>query len=1152
MALRPASSMNPYEPTGPVLIAGLQALIRLLLLQAERDRRNGINTAGFVSGYRGSPLGGLDIELWRAADPLKRANIRFEPGVNEELAATAIWGAQQANLGADARFDGVFGLWYGKGPGVDRSGDAFRHANSAGTSQYGGVLAVAGDDRMCKSSTLVQQSEFAFIDAMMPVLAPANVEELIELGLYGFALSRYSGCWVGMIVTPDAADAAQSVTPAALAAEVRLPAAPRPDVGIRWPDGPLEQERRLHDVKIPAAIEFARVNPLNRTVWAPRRPRVGVVTAGKSYDDVMQALQMLEIDAQRAADLGLRLLKLGMCWPLEPDCIAAFADGLEEIIVVEEKRAVIEPQVKEQLYGQASRRPTIVGKRDERGAPLFATTGELSVLEIAHALAQRLARFDASGVLATRAQSLRQAMETTSTVVEGSGRLPHFCSGCPHNTSTRVPEGSRALAGIGCHFMAQWMDRSTETFTQMGGEGATWIGRAPFVATEHVFQNIGDGTYTHSGLLAIRAAVAARTNITFKVLYNNAVAMTGGQLAEGAFTPAQIAQQLLAEGVERVVIVADHPGRYATHEQLPAAVNVFPREDLDRVQRQLRDHKGVTALIYDQICAAEARRRRKRGQMATPPQRVEINALVCEGCGDCNVVSNCLAVVPLETEFGRKRAIDQSACNRDYSCLAGFCPSFVTVTGSKLRKRQLELPDDLPDPPAPSDGPCNVVIAGVGGTGVVTAGALLGLAAFLDGREVRELAQTGLAQKFGAVLSHARISSRNGDLVGGPRVADGEADVLLAADMLVAASQPALSRLAADRSAVVANSHDALPPAFIHRRDLELPANALLAALQQASRPDGLTALDATRYAATLLGDAMLANVVMLGVAVQLGLVPVSVAALERAVETLGAQADANRAALALGRYAAHDPQAVAALSARRVSAPQALDSVDAIVAHRAAFLTAYQDAAYASRYEALVRRAQRAEVAVDCGSGALAEAVARQYFRLLAYKDEYEVARLYTETEFLSRLESEYDGPVRVAFEFAVPLVSRVDPVSGRPRKRRFGPWIIPVLKLLARMRVLRGGVLDVFAYSSERKLERALIREYETTMADVLDKLDAARLGIAIELAALPSDVRGFGPVKAAAAEAMRARRAALLAEWDRGASVSAACAAPRAVEV
>ncbi|HSG65405.1 MAG TPA: indolepyruvate ferredoxin oxidoreductase family protein, partial [Gammaproteobacteria bacterium] len=861
------------------------------------------------------------------------------------------------------------------------------------TSARGGVLVVAGDDHACKSSTLAQQSEFAFIDAMLPVLNPADVADLIELGLYGYALSRYSGCWVGFIVTQDTADATQTVSSPPEAPRIVVPNTPSLADGlhIRLTDPPLAQEHRLHTRKMAAALAFAQANPLDRLILPTPQARVGVVTVGKAHGDAMQALDRLGIDADRAQALGLRLLKIGMSWPLEPNQLARFAEGLDEILVVEEKRGVVEMQIKEQLYDRATgRRPVVVGKRDERGAPLLPSTGELTAGLVALAIARRLAPFDRTGEIARQIGALEtREAAGAARLFDGGGRMPHFCSGCPHNTSTRVPEGSRAAAGIGCHFMALWMGRSTSTYTQMGAEGAAWIGQAPFVTTEHMFQNLGDGTYTHSGLLAIRAAVAAGVNMTYKILYNDAVAMTGGQPVEGGFTPAQIAQQLVAEGVRRVVIITDHPGKYASHAGLPAAVNVFGRDAFDRAQQQLRGHGGVTALIYDQACAAELRRKRKRGLAPLPERRVVINEHVCEGCGDCNEQSNCLSVLPLETELGRKRTIDQSACNRDYSCLKGFCPSFVTLRGAKPRPRLLEAEPELAAPaPKPRPGPCNVVIAGVGGTGVVTLGKILGLAAHLEGKTVIEVAQTGLAQKFGAVLSHVRIANDPSELRGG-RVPEGAADVLLGCDAMVAAAEPALSRTAPARSVVIVNSHESLPPAFVHERDLQYPGQALLAALQEHGRPGDFTVLDATRWAAELLGDAMLANVILLGVALQKGRLPIAAPSLERAFELFGASVEKNKRALALGRHAAENQAAVEAMVAQRRPAPALLEGLDELVAHRRSHLTEYQDAAYARRYLDWVERIRAKEAQVAPGSTRLTDAVARQYFRLLAYKDE-------------------------------------------------------------------------------------------------------------------------------------------------------------------
>ncbi|RPI64659.1 MAG: indolepyruvate ferredoxin oxidoreductase family protein, partial [Lysobacterales bacterium] len=892
-----------FDEAGPLFITGLQALVRLLLAERHRDRLAGLNTAGFVSGYRGSPLGGLDRELWRAGLYLDAAQIRFQPGLNEDLAATSIWGAQQANLFAGARYDGVFGMWYGKGPGVDRSGDAFKHGNAAGTSRHGGVIAVAGDDHTCKSSSLPHQSEYAFIDASMPVLNPANVEEIVQLGLYGYALSRFSGCWVALKVTQETADATQSFALLPQALKIVAPdfAMPRGGLNIRWPDPPNDQELRLQRYKLPAALAFARANALNRTIIDSRYPRLGLVTTGKAHLDALQALEDLGLDAARAAEVGIKLFKVGMSWPLEPEAIRQFAEGLEEIVVIEEKRGVVESQLKEQLYNwNAKRRPLIVGKQDERGEWLLPANGELTPAIIARVLARRMRRFHSSTDIEERVRFLEQQDRRLAAVAGDVHRLPHFCSGCPHNTSTRVPEGSRAVGGIGCHYMAAWMDRDTVTFTQMGGEGATWIGQAPFTDTQHVFQNLGDGTYAHSGTLAIRAAVAAGVNMTYKILFNDAVAMTGGQPVEGNLTVAGVAQQLVGEGVRPIVVVTDEPRKYAGANGLPPSVTVHHRRELDRLQRELRDVRGVSALIYDQTCAAELHRKRKRGTAPTPDRRVVINELVCEGCGDCNVQSNCLSVMALETELGRKRRINQSSCNQDFSCLNGFCPSFVTLRGAKRttpRPLAAAALPSLPDPrQAPLDGVHNVLIAGVGGTGVVTASGLLGLAAHLEGKAVHQLDQTGLAQKYGAVLSHVRIAASEGALHG-MRIPAGQVDLLLGADLIVAADKEPLSMLSPDRSSVIVNTHEEMPSDFIRDRDFAFPGKRLVASLRSAGRPGAVATLDATRLASALLGDSIGANVLMLGFAFQRGLLPVSGVALYRALELYGRNVEANKLA---------------------------------------------------------------------------------------------------------------------------------------------------------------------------------------------------------------------------------------------------------------
>jgi indolepyruvate ferredoxin oxidoreductase len=1137
-----------FDDTGPQFITGLQALVRLVLAQRHRDRLAGLDTAGFVSGYRGSPLGGLDRELWRAAQHLDAAQIRFQPGLNEDLAATSIWGSQQANLFAGARHEGVFGMWYGKGPGVDRSGDPFKHGNAAGTSTYGGVLAVAGDDHTCKSSSLPHQSEYAFVDASMPVLNPADVREIVVFGLMGYALSRFSGCWVGLKVTQETADATQSFAFAPESLEIVTPDFDLPPGGlnIRWPDPPNDQELRLQRYKLPAARAFARANALDRTIIDSRYPRLGLVTTGKAHLDVLQALEDLGVNAARASEVGIKLFKVGMSWPLEPEAIRSFAEGLEEIVVIEEKRGLVEGQLKEQLYNwQTKQRPLIVGKHDERGEWLLPANGELTPALIARVLAKRMRRFYSSTDIDERVRFLEQQDRRLAASAVDVERLPHFCSGCPHNTSTRVPEGSRAIGGIGCHYMAAWMDRETVTYTQMGGEGATWIGQAPFTTTEHVFQNLGDGTYAHSGTLAIRAAVAAGVNMTYKILFNDAVAMTGGQPVEGHLTVASVAQQLVGEGVKPIVVVTDHPEKYAGVTGLPPSVAVQHRRYLDVLQRELRQIGGVSALIYDQTCAAELHRKRKRGTEPTPDRTVVINELVCEGCGDCNVQSNCLSVMALETELGRKRRINQSSCNRDFSCLEGFCPSFVTLKGAKRNPPRPLASAALPSLPEPRQAPLdrvhNVLVAGVGGTGVVTASGLLGLAAHLEGKAVVELDQTGLAQKYGAVLSHVRIGAEPKSLYG-MRIPAGQVDVLLGADLIVAAGKEPLSMLSPQRSQVVVNTHEEMPATFIRDRDFVFPGQRLLGALRSAA--DGVAAIDATRLASALLGDSIGANVMLLGFAFQRGLLPVSGAALYRALELYGRNVEENKLAFDWGRFAAEKPEEIERLATAKEAGQPIATSVEEVIARREAFLVGYQDRAYAERYRALLDRVAAAEQRVRSGSRVLLAAVARNYFSVLAYKDEYEVARLHTQGDFIPSIKRNFGAGVRMSFHFAPPLFARTDPATGRPKKYELGPWILPILRVLAKLKWLRGRALDPFARSADRRLEREWLARYEHIVERVVAELDASRFDIALELAELPREVRGYGPIKSAAAARAAAAELALWARWE-----AAAAALPRA---
>ncbi|HZT86316.1 MAG TPA: indolepyruvate ferredoxin oxidoreductase family protein [Stellaceae bacterium] len=1130
---------------GRIYLTATQALVRLPIMQRQRDKAAGLDTACFIAGYRGSPLGGLDQALWGARRFIERNNIRFQPAINEELGATAVWGSQQIELFPGAKHQGVFAMWYGKGPGVDRSGDALKHGNSAGSARYGGVLLLAGDDHTCKSSTLAHQSEYAFIDASIPVLSPSGVQDILDLGLYGWAMSRYSGCWVAFKTVAETMDSSASVTADPQRVEIVLPddfEMPPGGLNIRWPDTPLDQELRLHKYKLAAARAFAHANRLDRVVIDSRRARLGIVTTGKSYLDVRQALEDLGIDEAVAAEIGLRLYKVAMVWPLDRETLRPFVEGLEEILVVEEKRPVIEDQLKEILYNwPADRRPRIVGKFDESGHWMLPSNGELTPPQIARVIAQRIGRFHNSPRLAERVAAL-DANERRSGNVVPFYRTPYFCSGCPHNTSTRVPDGSRALAGIGCHYLSQFMDRSTATFTQMGGEGAPWIGQAPFTETEHVFANLGDGTYTHSGVLAIRAAVAAGVNITYKLLFNDAVAMTGGQPMDSGLTAPMLSRQLAAEGVRQIVVVTDEPVKYPPGTAFGENTTVRHRDDLDAVQRELRTVRGVTAIVYDQTCAAEKRRRRKRGRFPDPPKRVVINDLVCEGCGDCSTASNCVSVVPVETEFGRKRAIDQSSCNKDYSCVNGFCPSFVTVHGGTLKKRQ---PGDLDeaglpplDEPAPPnlDRPYDILVTGVGGTGVVTIGALLGMAAHLESKGVTVLDMTGLAQKGGAVMSHIRIARDPGD-IHAVRIAAGNADLLLGCDLVVSASAEALSKLRSGRSRAIVNSHEIITGDFTRNPDLAFPGAALRDSIAEAAGAGTAEFLDATRIATGLLGDSIATNLFMLGYAYQRGAVPVSAGAIEQAIALNGVAVEFNRNAFRWGRRAAQDLAAVEA----RATSPRAVppshrlsETLDEAIARRVEFLTGYQDAAYAERYAAEVRRVREAEAARVPGATALTEAVARALFKLMAYKDEYEVARLYTETGFLDRVAAQFEGPYELHFHLAPPLFAERDPATDRLRKREYGPLVLPLFRLLAKLRRWRGTPLDIFGRTAERRTERQLIAEYRRTLAEIVAGLSPENHAAAVELAALPLEIRGFGHVKEAAIARARARAASLAARF------------------
>jgi indolepyruvate ferredoxin oxidoreductase len=1139
-----------------IYVSGSQAILRLAMMQHARDKAAGLNTAGYITGYRGSPLGNLDLTLFRSKDLLQAHQLHFQPGLNEDLAATALWGAQQAELRGEGKYDGVFGIWYGKGPGVDRSGDVFRHANHAGTSKLGGVLALMGDDHTCESSTSAHQSEFAFVDAMMPILNPSNVQEILDYGLLGFALSRFAGAWVGLKCVKDNIEQTAVVDASPDRVTPIIPDFVMPEGGlnIRLGDTPLAKEARLHDYKRPAVVAFSKANKLDRIILSGgRNPRIGIITTGKSYQDVCEALDLLGIDEVRAADLGIRLYKVGMPYPLEPDGVMAFGDGLELVMVVEEKRALIEVQIKEYLYN-AKVRPPIVGKHDEDGKWLFPAKGALEPVQIALALARRITQHtdapDISAKIAELEAAERQAMKA-QTLIE---RIPYFCAGCPHNSSTIVPEGSRAYAGIGCHFMAQWMDRSTEGFTQMGGEGANWIGEAPFSTRHHVFQNVGDGTFIHSGSLAIRAAVASDTNVTYKLLYNDAVAMTGGQPLDGHMTVQQMAHAVAAEGARRVAVVSDEPEKYGGTGGFPPGTTVSHRDDLDSVQKGFAETDGVTVLIYDQTCASEKRRRRKRGAFPDPDKRVIINELVCEGCGDCGVQSNCVAVEPVETEFGRKRAIDQDACNKDFSCLKGFCPSFVTVHGGQRKKPAAQAaPDeaifaDLPEPALPGiERPYSMVITGVGGTGVVTVGAILGMAAHLEGKGTGIIDMSGLAQKGGPVAVHVRVAERPED-ISAIRASLAGTDLVIGGDLVVAGSSKVLGVIRAGRTAVVASPHETMTAAFTRAPDLSLPAAAIRRALEERAGANACSFVDAQHFASALTGDKTMANILLVGFASQKGLLPISPEAILEAIRLNGVAVAANQAAFRWGRLLAHDPARVEArveAAATPIPAERISATLDEAIARRVAFLTDYQDTAYAERYRARVEAMRALERERMPGSEKLSWAVARNYFKLLAYKDEYEVARLYTDGSFQKQLARTFEGDYRLEFHLAPPLLAKPDPRTGRPRKMRFGPWMMSGFRLLAAMKGLRGTRFDIFGYNAERRTERRLISEYEAILETIARSLDQRTYETAVALAALPEQIRGYGPVKAASVTKAKSREKELLAALQSPAPQHAAAA-------
>ncbi|MFZ3285297.1 MAG: indolepyruvate ferredoxin oxidoreductase family protein [Telluria sp.] len=1156
---------DKYTATsGNIFLSGIQALVRLPMMQRARDLAAGLDTAGFISGYRGSPLGGLDETLWKAKAHLEAHHVQFVPGVNEELAATAVWGSQTVDLIGPARYDGVFAMWYGKGPGVDRCGDVFKHMNHAGTARHGGVLLVAGDDHGAYSSTLPHQSDHLFSASMIPVLYPCNVQEYLDLGVHGWAMSRFSGCTIAFKALADTVESSASVDADPHRVQVKLPldfVMPEGGLNTRLSNDPLglqarKQEALMQDYKIYAALAYARENKLNHVTIDSPHAKLGIIASGKSYLDVLEALADLGIDEAMAAEVGLRLFKVAMPWPLEPDSVREFAQGLDEILVVEEKRQIVEYQLKEQLYNwRDDVRPRVIGKFDEKGewvAPrgewLLTSKADFSVSQVARVIASRVARLVTDQATCDLIRARLAFLDAKDAVLQKAIGTPYrpafYCSGCPHNTSTKVPEGSFALAGIGCHVMATSIyPEMNKLTTHMGGEGAPWIGQAAFSKVPHVFQNLGDGTYFHSGYLAIRAAVAAKVNMTYKILYNDAVAMTGGQPVDGITSVPMIARQMAAEGIIRIALVTEDLARYADRSQLPASVTLHDRKEMDAVQRELRTVEGVSVLIYDQTCAAEKRRRRKKGEYPDPAKRMVINEAVCEGCGDCGTESNCTSILPRETEFGRKRSIDQSSCNKDYSCVKGFCPSFVTVEGGTLKKSRTGVSKDnaddgfgaLPEPVLPPlAAPYNILINGIGGTGVITVGALMGMAAHLEGKGASVLDMTGMSQKNGSVTSHVKVAQSPAHLRA-QRIATGEADLILGCDMLTAGAQDAISKMRPGRTMAVINLHEQPPGTFAQNADWQYPVAEVRALIMESVGAPGANSadfIDATRLATALMGDSIAANLFMLGYAWQKGRIPLSEAALLRAIELNAVAVASNKKSFLWGRRAAVDLKRVEKIAtptqAIVVQMPQSLEN---IINKRVAFLSAYQDGAYAAGYEKLVAQVRAAEHAQGLGNK-LSHAVAKYYFKLMAYKDEYEVARLYTDGRFVEQLGAQFEGKFTLKFNLAPPLFAKKD-ARGHLVKAEFGSWMWHAFTLLARLKGLRGSVFDPFGYTAERKMERALIVEYRTMIESLLATLTPDNLAGALELASLPEQVRGFGHVKEKAVAHFRAEKARLLGE-------------------
>ncbi|OCQ52001.1 2-oxoacid ferredoxin oxidoreductase [Photorhabdus australis subsp. thailandensis] len=1133
------------EPQGKIFISGQQALVRMLLAQSALDRSVGLNTAGFVSGYRGSPLGGVDKELWAAKNLLEQANIRFQPGINEDLAATTLIGTQRVETDQMRRVDGVFGLWYGKGPGVDRSGDALRHGNAYGSSPHGGVLVVIGDDHGCVSSSMSHQSDQALIAWGLPVIHPINLQDYEYCGLWGWALSRFSGLWVGFKAITETVEATASVNVSG------FPSFKQPEVDVgpdglhwRWPDLPGMQIERRFAYKLEAARRFISENPLDKVDCAPATPKLLIAAVGKAYLDIRGALDELGITLTELEAAGIALFGIRVVYPLSP-VLKDWAKRSEKVWIIEEKAGIVENSLKASIFNSIlNTRPLIIGKFDENGIKLLPSEDELRPSRIVNVLVKQLR---ACG-LSVEVPSF-WSMKLIERSLNWVKRTPYLCSGCPHNSSTVIPEGSQARLGIGCHALAARIpERATTGSVQMGGEGVDWVGQMPFVKTEHIFQNMGDGTFFHSGYLAIRQAIAAKTNITYKILYNDAVAMTGGQPLDGSLNVEQVATLVCSEGAKEVVIVAKEPERYKAKGRLPAQVKVYHRDQLNEVQLRLRAIPGVTVLIYDQVCAAEDRRRRKRHPVPAKKTYITINELVCEGCGDCQIQSNCLSVIPVDTEFGAKRAIDSESCNTDLSCLKGFCPSFVTVTGKPRlvnmdkTKRQLIMTraDKLPLPQLPDINQCyEILITGVGGTGVVTMAATIGLAAHLQDFSVSVLDFTGFTQKGGSVFSHIRIGAKD-HILHQHRIDRGCANVLIAADLTVASEDEALNALLSGQTKVIANTHEMQTGSMVRDRNLKIDTSDIEKQLIELVGKDCYDAINA-RYFATQFVGSIQTNILLLGYAWQKGVIPLSLQVFQQAINLQGGDVAANKVAFACGRLLATDPAYVQSLITSAAKSYQFVRSsggeqgLRKIVESRSRYLTDYQNKRYAAKYRAQVDAVVKATA--NWGDFTLAHAVARNLFKLMAYKDEYEVARLHSSPQFLNSLTESYIGRPKLNFHLAPPFLGKWLEKNGYHRKITVSGWIIPFFRGLAALRCLRHTFFDIFAWSHERREERRLIAKYKDTLNDLLSKVSPDNLSLIVQWAEIPENIRGYGHIKERSIAAAYKRQDELLNQIANG---------------